>query len=82
MKSKQKAVCEKLQLRPNKGSVALRQGLRSAPRVEKVSLIKCINRLRCACRTDIVSLHIFICLSLHIQIVLIYYCGNISCCLV
>ena len=37
MKSKHKAVCEKLQLLPNKASVALRQGLRSAPQAQKVS---------------------------------------------
>ena len=37
MKSKQKAICEKLLLLPNKASVALRQGLQSSPRAEKVS---------------------------------------------
>ena len=37
MKSKHKAVCEELQLLPNKASVALRQGLRSAPQAQKVS---------------------------------------------
>ncbi len=39
MKSKQKAICEKLLLLPNKASVALRQGLRNNTIAQKVSAL-------------------------------------------